>query len=153
RATAPFAARLIVLPESPTPFSFQQDDPYRAHVIDLARKANAWLLFNDISIEPGDRYFNSACLLGPSGELVSRYDKMHLVPFGEYVPMRHLLFFAGKLLKEVSDFSRGRDVVINDLSGAKFATFICFEAIFPELVRQLPQRGAEFLINVTNDSW
>lgn len=147
---------VVILPESPTPFYFQTDVAFRRHMISLAQQNNTWLLFNNTSydyIETQGAYFNSVYLLSPAGDLVSRYDKNHLVPFGEYVPLKSVLRFAGKVLQEVSDFAPGRDRVISDVSGARFGVFICFEALFPEMVRQFPKHGAEFLINITNDAW
>ncbi|MBI3655906.1 MAG: apolipoprotein N-acyltransferase [Acidobacteria bacterium] len=147
---------LVILPESPTPFYFQTDPAFRTHMIELARTNHIWLLFNNTSYErvgAYESYFNSVLLLNPKGDLVSRYDKIHLVPFGEYVPLKSWLRFAGKVLHEVSDFRAGKEVVVSDMDQVKFGTVICFEALFPELVRRFPLAGAEFLVNLTNDAW
>lgn len=145
---------LVILPESPTPFSFE-DDRYRDFVMKMVRESRIWLLFNNTTYDatPGRDCFNSAYLLNPRGQLVSRYHKIHLVPFGEYVPFRKVLFFAGKVLKEVSDFKSGVRFVVSELEESKFSTLICYESIFPELSREFVRSGAQFLVILTNDGW
>jgi apolipoprotein N-acyltransferase len=96
---------------------------------------------------------NSAILLNPSGERVYSYDKIHLVPFGEYVPLRKYLTFTGKLTADLGDFTPGKDYAVGQLPGGRFSTFICFEAVFPDAVRRFTANGAELLINISNDGW
>jgi apolipoprotein N-acyltransferase len=96
---------------------------------------------------------NSAVLLNPSGERVFTYDKMHLVPFGEYVPLRRWLTFAGKLTADIGDFTPGTVYRVGRLPGGTFGAFICYEAIFPNEVRRFTVNGAELLINMSNDGW
>lgn len=93
-------------------------------------------------------------LLPPDAERAFRYDKMHLVPFGEYVPLRRLLRFAESLTQQVGDFQHGREAAVGELpGGGKFSVLICYEAIFPAEVRRFTANGAELLINLSNDGW
>ena len=98
------------------------------------------------------RYLNSAFLVESPG-LRARYDKMHLVPFGEYVPLKRLLFFVEAIAAEIGDFTPGRRAAIFPLEGAPFGTVICYEVIFPDLFRQFVAEGASFMANITNDAW
>ncbi len=97
--------------------------------------------------------FNSAALVNPQGEWVARYDKIHLVPFGEYLPFPQLFSFAGGLTKEVGEFQRGISRAPLDAGGERFGMFICYESIFPDEVRQGPKQGAQVLVNISNDGW
>jgi apolipoprotein N-acyltransferase len=150
---------LIVWPENPAPF-YTSDPLFRDAVSNVARQSNAWLLAGSIGIrnasatpaQPTEIY-NSASLVSPNGEWVSRYDKTHLVPFGEYVPFKQIFSFAGGLTKEVGDFSRGASRIPLDAGGAKLGTFICYESIFPDEIRQFADNGAQVLVNISNDGW
>ncbi len=155
---APISTDLIVWPESPAPF--QENDPeFRAALSSLAREANAPIIAGNIGIERttesdrGYRLLNSASFINPQGELVGRYDKMHLVPFGEYVPFHELFFFAKNLLEEVGTFEPGTTRSIFNVKGHRYGTFICYESIFGDEVRHFTQEGAEVLINISNDGW
>jgi apolipoprotein N-acyltransferase len=105
---------------------------------------------------------NSAVLLDPGGRRIFTYDKIHLVPFGEYVPLRQWLTFAGRLTADISDFTPGTVYGVGHLpivetyvpsSGAPFSVFICYEAIFPGEIRRFAASGAQLLINISNDGW
>jgi apolipoprotein N-acyltransferase len=127
-------------------------------VSNLAHQANAWLLVGNIRIRnatPGTatEMFNSAGLVSPTGEWTARYDKVHLVPFGEYVPFRQMFSFAAGLTKEVGDFSRGTSREPLDAGGTKLGVFICYESIFPDEIRQFVRNGAQVLVNISNDGW
>jgi apolipoprotein N-acyltransferase len=150
---------LIVWPESPAPF-YNSDPLFRDAVSAVARQANAWLLTGSIGIrnatatpDQTTEIYNSASLVSPTGEWTSRYDKIHLVPFGEYVPFKQIFSFAGGLTKEVGDFSRGTSRAPLDAGGAKLGTFICYESIFPDDIRQFAENGAQVLVNISNDGW
>jgi apolipoprotein N-acyltransferase len=150
---------LIVWPESPAPF-YTSDPLFRDAVSNVARQSNAWLLTGSIGIrnasatpDQATEIYNSASLVSPNGEWVSRYDKIHLVPFGEYVPFKRIFSFAGGLTKEVGDFSRGTSRAPLDAGGTKFGVFICYESIFPDDVRQFANNGAQVLVNISNDGW
>ncbi|MBV8207014.1 MAG: apolipoprotein N-acyltransferase [Acidobacteria bacterium] len=148
---------LIVWPESPAPF-FATDRNFRASLSHMAQLANAYVVAGSLGLKqtPGEerpRLFNSAALVAPSGEWVAHYDKIHLVPFGEYVPYRQFFSFAGKLTREVGDFSPGSTRQPLDLGSFKLGVFICYESIFPDEVRQFARNGGEAFINISNDSW
>ena len=97
--------------------------------------------------------FNSAALVGPSGDWAARYDKVHLVPFGEYLPFPQVFVFAGGLTKEVGEFQHGESRAPLDAGGMRLGIFICYESVFPGEVRQFSQQGAQLLVNLSNDGW
>jgi apolipoprotein N-acyltransferase len=150
---------LIVWPENPAPF-YTSDPLFRDAVGNLARQSNAWMLVGSIGIRNAGaapdhptEIYNSASLVSPNSEWLSRYDKAHLVPFGEYVPFKQIFSFAGGLTKEVGDFSRGTSRAPLDAGGNKLGVFICYESIFPDEVRQFASNGAQVLVNLSNDGW
>jgi apolipoprotein N-acyltransferase len=150
---------LIVWPESPSPF-YTNDPLFRDAVSALARQSGTWVASGSIGITPamhsggtGSQIFNSAALVSPQGEWVGRYDKVHLVPFGEYLPFPQVFAFAGGLTKEVGEFQRGASHRPLDAGGERFGMFICYESIFPDEVRQGPLQGAQVLLNISNDGW
>lgn len=154
----PSSANLIVWPESPAPF--QEDDPvFRDAISSLARQANAPMIVGNVSIERtnanerGYYLFNSAAFVTPQGEFAGRYNKMHLVPFGEYVPFKQFFFFAQNLLHEAGTFDAGGTRTLFTVNGHRYGTFICYESIFADEVRQFVRNGAEVLINISNDGW
>ena len=102
--------------------------------------------------EHATQLYNSGSLVSPAGEWVERYDKMHLVPFGEYVPFKRVFGFAGGLTKEVGDFSPGTSRAPLQ-AGGKLGVFICYESIFPDEIRQLAANGAQVFVNISNDGW
>jgi apolipoprotein N-acyltransferase len=147
---------LLVLPESPSPLNYQFDASYREAMKKLARRFPLGLVFNNISYaqeEGRTRYFNSAYFVNQDGTDLGRYDKLHLVPFGEYVPLRKLFFFVDTISKDVSDFSPGHEYLTVQLQGHRVNAIICFEAVFPGLVRRFVERGSTLIINLTNDGW
>jgi apolipoprotein N-acyltransferase len=150
---------LIVWPESPAPF-YTSDPLFRNALSSVAREANTWVLAGGIGITNASQnpsrptmIYNSAQLVSPTGEWIARYDKAHLVPFGEYVPFRRLFAFAGGLTKEVGDFAAGTSRTPLEADGAKLGVFICYESIFPDEVRQFAAQGAQVLVNISNDGW
>ena len=150
-------AGLIVWPESPAPF-FTNDARFRETITQLARTTNAWVVVGAIGSNESHPnaegpIFNSAALVSPSGEWTSRYDKVHLVPFGEYLPFPSLFSFAGGLTKEVGQFEHGTSRSPLRADGAKLGVFICYESIFPDEVRQSADQGAQVFINISNDGW
>jgi apolipoprotein N-acyltransferase len=147
---------LIIWPETATPFFFQDAKEYQPLVLDIPKKTNTFLLFGTPSykIQKGKvNHYNSAYLLSPSGELVGKYDKIHLVPFGEYVPMQDLLFFLGSLGEGIGDFKSGEEIYSFSIPQGHFGVLICFEIIFPDLCRRFVKKGANFLVTMTNDAW
>ncbi len=150
------APQLIVWPETATPFYFQSDEKYQAQIFDWTVSWKSWLLFGSPSYEfalPKPKLYNSAYLVSASKSVAVRYHKIHLVPFGEYIPLKSILGFAGKLVAQVGDFSSGEEYKILQIPQGKFGVGICFEVIFPQLVRKFFDRGAQFLVNITNDAW
>lgn len=152
------APDLILWPESPAPF-FASDPIFRDAVGNLARESHAWIVVGNIGIDnattaaPKSREFNSAQLVSPSGEFLARYDKIHLVPFGEYVPFRKVFSFAAGLTDAVGDFTHGAARAPLVASDHKLGVFICYESIFPGEIRQLAADGAQVLVNISNDGW
>jgi apolipoprotein N-acyltransferase len=153
------SSHLVVWPESPAPF-YTNDPFFRGAVSNLARQANTWVLTGSIGIRnapvtPGTatEIYNSGALVSPDGVWTSRYDKTHLVPFGEYLPFKRVFAFAGGLTKEVGDFSAGTSRAPLDAGDMKLGVFICYESIFPDEVRQSAAQGAQVFVNISNDGW
>lgn len=145
-------ANLIVWPETSLPFVFEEG-LRRADVQALARETRAYLLVGALGRAPeGSR--NSAFLVAPDGELVGRYDKRHLVPFGEYVPLKSLLPFVEVLGGgAIGALRSGGEATIFSTPLGRLAVVICYEAIFPAEVRDFFLAGADVLVNITNDAW
>ncbi len=145
----------MVWPESATPFYFQDPSLLQAEVAAIPRRAGAFLLFGSPAYERINRrteYLDSAFLLGADGRLLGRSDKVHLVPFGEYVPFGRFLPFVNKLAVGIGDFSPGT-VSPLPMDGANAGVLVCYEGIFPELARDYVRRGSDLLVNITNDAW
>ena len=159
-ASPPTPTNLILWPEAPAPFA--EDDPrFRSGMSSLARAANAPIIVDDLGIssnsdptnsKPYNR-FNSASFITPDGAFAGRYDKMHLVPFGEYVPFKSLFFFAGNLLAEAGDLSAGTHRTVFGYDGHHYGTFICYESTFADEVRLFVLKGADVLVNISDDGW
>ena len=156
-------AGFIMWPESATPFFFEHDLVRGAAIRRLAREGRATLLIGSDQVEPlravdgrsrtAERQYNAAFLVTPQGEIGAVYRKMHLVPFGEYVPAKRLLFFVGTIVEAASDFSAGADPVLLPVNGHLASTAICYEVIFPSLMRRFVASGSELLTTITNDAW
>ena len=146
---------LVIWPESATPFFFQDLSLLRTEVVHVPRRTGAFLLFGSPAYErKGDKssLLNSAFLLDEKGETLGRSDKVHLVPFGEYVPFGPLLPFINKLVVGIGDFSPGTIAPLV-MNGSKAGVLVCFEGIFPELAREYVREGSDLLVNITNDAW
>jgi apolipoprotein N-acyltransferase len=149
---------LIVWNESPAPF-IASDTKFRAWLTTIAKSANSYVIAGSIAFaESKDaqghpQIFNSAVVVDPQGNVIGRYDKIHLVPFGEYVPFKDLLFFASKLTREVGDFARGTERKVFDLNGTKVGVVICYESVFPDEVREFAANGAQVFVNISDDGW
>jgi apolipoprotein N-acyltransferase len=150
---------LIVWPESPAPF-FLNDPAFRHDIEMLAQQSRTWLLAASVGVNTASQSpqqqseeFNSAALISPAGELTGRYDKIHLVPFGEYVPFKSVMPFMDMLTKEVGTFARGQSREPLRAGDQQLGIFICYESIFPNEIREFVGRGANMLINVSNDGW
>jgi apolipoprotein N-acyltransferase len=152
----PAPGGLIVWPETAAPFYFERPGPLQETLVNLARISGRTLLFGSPSYEEENgkvSFMNSAYLLRPDGVVAGRYDKVHLVPYGEYVPLRQLFPFIGKLVAGIGDFrpGRGYDPLVSD--GRRFGVLICYEGIFPEAARNYKRNRADLLVNITNDAW
>jgi len=149
--------QLIVWPEAPNDF-FDADPEFRSAISQLARTARAPVIAGNIGMTPnqnvkGYDLYNSADFFLPNGSFSARYDKMHLVPFGEYVPYKQLFFFAGSLLQDVGVFDQGRKRIVFAGDGHTYGVFICYESVFADEVRQYARMGAEVLVNISDDGW
>ena len=142
---------IIVWPEVPAPLYYYEDQRFRESVDDLARTLRAHFLIGVVAHTPDGAPLNSAVLVSPAGTLVSRYDKVNLVPFGEFVPWPFGV--AKKISTEVGDFAPGKGVVVSSVGAHRIGAFICYESVFPNYVRQFAAGGAEVLYNVSNDGW
>lgn len=162
---------LVVWPETSVPGFLESEPDLLQKVSGLAASLKIPILAGAPSVRGREEnYYNSAILLSEDGRIAGRYDKMHLVPFGEYVPFKNIFSFVEKFApKPIGDFSAGmdhtvfnffvertakeRDVRWRMLKKARFSALICFEDIFPDLTRSFVKRGANFLVNMTNDAW
>ena len=155
RDAAAAGASLVVWPESATPFFFEEDAAGREAIVRTVRTAGVHLLFGSDQIEGAFplRYYNAAFMLTPDGRTAAVYRKMHLVPFGEYVPFKRLLFFVGPLIEAVSDFSAGTEPTLLPVGDRRISTAICYESVFPSLIGRFTRSGSELLTTITNDAW
>jgi apolipoprotein N-acyltransferase len=159
-ATGATPISLIGWPESPSPFT-ESDPRFRAAMHELATEAGAGIVAGNPTSawdldETGNRVlreYNSASFISRQGEFVGRYSKIHLVPFGEYVPYRDLFFFAHHLTKQISDFSRGTERNVFTANGHRYGVFICYESIFADEVRQFAKNGAQTFVYISDDGW
>ena len=153
RAGVAQGATLVMWPESATPFMFEEHPAAEAMRL-LARETGARLFVGSDQIErAARRYYNSAFLIQPTGSVGGIYRKIHLVPFGEYVPLEKILSFAGPLVEQVGGFTPGDNLTIFRIREGRFSTGICYEVVFPELSREAVQRGSQLLTTITNDAW
>lgn len=149
---------LVVWPETATPFFFQNPGPRRESVLEIAREAGVPLFFGAPAYrqraDGGIEQLNRAYLVLPEGREAGTYDKMQLVPFGEYVPFARVLFFVEQVVTAVGQLGAGAVPTVFTLpDGSRFGALICYEGIFPALSREFVRRGADLLVNVTNDAW
>ena len=150
---------LIVWPESPAPF-YTSDPDFRDRISSIARQTQSWILTGGIGTrnateapQHATQVYNSAALISPTGDWVARYDKVHLVPFGEYVPFKKVLPYMDMLTKEIGDFQRGTSRAPLTADATKVGVLICYESIFPDEVREFVANGAQLLVNISNDGW
>jgi apolipoprotein N-acyltransferase len=152
RAEAP---DLVVWPETSVPGYFWYDPLLRGTTAALQEEMRTPLLLGSVHVSDLDtpRYFNCAFLVDAHGEPIGRYDKIHLVLFGEIIPCKKLFPFLKHVVPYEEDFTPGSEFTIFPLAKADFAALICFEDVMPDLARNFVKRGARFLVNVTNDAW
>lgn len=149
-------ARLVVWPEASTPFFFEAEPQKAVRVRALAQSARTPMIVGTDEFEQdraGSRIYNSAMAVGEDGRTRGGYRKMQLVPFGEYVPLKSLLFFVGPLVEKVSDFAPGTEPVVLDTGVARAGVSICYEVVYPWISRAFAAGGADVLTTITNDAW
>jgi apolipoprotein N-acyltransferase len=148
---------LIIWPETAVPFFFQSEVDYQKRLLQLASDIKIPLLFGSPAFRQNRlkvTLFNRAYLLSSRAEVLGYYDKIKLAPFGEYIPFHDsFLFFLDKLVEGIGDFAAGTEPTVFSLAKEKFGVLICYEGIFPDLARRFVARGANFLVNITNDAW
>lgn len=150
---------LLVWPETPAPF-FLNDSNFRDVAADVARQTHTWFLAGSVGVRSASEspqhtsdVYNSAALFNPAGELVERYDKIHLVPFGEYLPFKDAFPFMDMITKQIGTFARGQSRDPLEAGGQRLGILICYESVFPDEVRDYARRGANVLVNISNDGW
>ncbi len=143
--------RMILWPEVPAPIYWDTDPLLREQITGLAHATRAHVLFGTVGHTAKSEPLNSAMMIGPDGQPVGRYDKVHLVPFGEFIPP--LFGFINRITQEAGDFIPGSRVVVFNLAGHRAGAFICYESVFPHFVRQFAKSGAEVLVNLSNDGY
>jgi len=147
-------AQYVIWPESSTPFLFEVDQAGGAALRDLAREVGVPLLFGSDQIERApDRMYNAAFLVKPDGQTGAVYRKMHLVPFGEFIPAKRWLYFVSPLVESLAEFAPGTEVVTLPVGNHVTSTAICYEVVYPSLIRQAVLEGSELLTTITNDGW
>jgi len=144
------AAPLVVWPELPAPLYYYDDPEFRQAATNIALR-HGYFLFGTVAYTPTHQPLNSAVLLGPTGAEIGRYDKIDLVPFGEFVP--GVFSFVNRITQEAGDFVPGRDIKVLRVAGHNLGVFICYESAFPDLVRQFTKQGADVLVNLSNDAY
>jgi apolipoprotein N-acyltransferase len=153
---------LIIWPETATPGSINQDIRLHIEVRNIAKKAETYLLLGSAQHQKfGEKekkkfkYLNSAFLINPQPKLVKnqRYDKIRLFPFGEYLPFKDTIPWSYLNVPNISEYVAGKEFTVFELPGFRFGVIICWENVFPELVRQFVRNGAQFIVNITNEAW
>jgi apolipoprotein N-acyltransferase len=158
-----YSPEIIIWPETAVPFYFKYDVENTGHLVNFQQSLNAYLLFGSVlntensnkkrNNDPDRIFTNSVVLLDKNGNTSYIYDKIHLVPFGEYVPLRKLLFFVDKLVYGVGDYSSGNSFIKAVTPFGSFGTLVCYEIVFPGLVRKFYRSGGDFIVTITNDAW
>jgi len=148
-------AEVVVWPETAAPFFYGWEAGLSRRLDAIVAGGGIPVVFGAPWYDPagGGKYYNSVFHMDGRGVVLGRYDKRHLVPFGEYIPLRPLLFFLGKLTEGEGDFSTGTGPALFRVGGRTVAASICYEALFPALIREGVLGGATWLVNVTNDAW
>ena len=146
-------ADLVVWPETAMPLIFDQETHVKQYIGELPSITGSLLLFGTISRDEGGKFHNSAYVLGPNGREEGRYDKRHLVPFGEYTPLRAWLPFLEKMSVQIGEFFPGKSYSPIHTPLGNIGVLICYEGVFPHITRETVRNGAEVLVNITNDAW
>lgn len=145
--------RLVIWPESPMLFLYTRDGQLREAIADFTKRNTTSLLINSFEPAPNDGGYNSALLINENGNLVRQYDKINLMPFGEYVPVPRWIPGASYIPAMVGDFTAGNEYDLFQIGNLKAGVFICFESAFPNHTRNFANEGADILIEMTNDGY
>jgi apolipoprotein N-acyltransferase len=146
------AAALILWPETAMPFIFDRD-PARQSVSEIPVAVSSSLLFGTIARDSADRYYNGAIALGKDGSVLGAYNKVHLVPFGEFTPLREYLPFLANISVQIGEFFSGDSHKPIRTDTGSLGVLICFEGVFPTITNETVRQGANVLVNMTNDAW
>ncbi len=156
----PAVPRVVVWPESPMNFSFSRNAQFRETVTRFAREHHTSLIFNSLEPAPDDGAYNAAVFVNQSGRLAAQYDKIRLMPFGEYVPLPRWMPGAGLMRGIVGEFTPGTSFTLVPLgqdnnveTAARAGVFVCLESAYPYITRRFTEEGADVLIEITNDSY
>jgi apolipoprotein N-acyltransferase len=147
------AARVVIWPESPMNFAYARDSQFREFLTEFATKNRASVIFNSQEPAPAAGTYNAAVMVNEEGRLVAQYDKIRLLPFGEYVPLPRWLPGVSWIPSLVGDFTPGTEYPLMPIGQARGGVFICFESAFPSIARRFTQDGADVLINISNDGY
>jgi apolipoprotein N-acyltransferase len=145
--------RLVIWPESPMNFRYAGDSEFRDLVARLARENHTAILFNSQEPAPDNGWYNSAALVNEEGRLIAQYDKIRLMPFGEYVPLPHWLPGSNSVRAMVGDFTPGAKYTLMPVGSERAGVFICIESAYPWIARTFTAEGADVLINISNDGY
>ena len=157
KEAASLSPDLILWPQASSPGLLGEDNLVFQEIFALSKKTKTPLLIGTVARD-NEKYFNSALLINPSGEIAGRYDKLHLVPFGEYIPLKKILPFLETIVP-IGDITAGKEYTLFRAQSSKlkaqskFGVLICFEDLFPQISREFVKSGANFLVNITNDAW
>lgn len=153
RRFPPEVPRVVVWSESPMNFEWTRDADFRQAVTEFAKRNRVSVIFNSMEPAPLDGWYNSAVMIDEEGRLLIQYDKIRLLPFGEYVPLPKWLPGSGLVSAVVGDFTPGEKYPLLPAGTARSGVFICFESAFPEVAREFARQDADFLINISNDGY
>lgn len=150
------APSIVIWPESPGPFFV--NDPTFLQALGRVSSSGSYVIAGSLGVKDQatrspQLVYNSAVAVGPNGTVQSRYDKIHLVPWGEYIPYKALFSFAESLTHQVGTFEPGTQRILLQLGSTRFGVFICYESVFPGEVREFADHGAEVFVNISNDGW
>jgi apolipoprotein N-acyltransferase len=145
--------KLVIWPESPMNFAYGGDDQLRAVLANFARANNTSIVLNSQEVAPNDGIYNSAVLINQEGSLVAQYDKIRLLPFGEYVPLPEWVPGAELISGIVGDFTPGTNYRLMSVGGVRIGIFICIESAYPSIAQRFADEGADVLINISNDGY
>lgn len=145
--------RVVIWPESPMNFMYARDSQFREMLLEFTKQNRTSVIFNALEPAPANGSYNSAVMVNEEGRLIAQYDKIRLMPFGEYVPLPRWLPGVNLVPVMVGDFTPGAQYPLLPLGTARGGIFICFEAAFPSIARRFADDGADVLINISNDGY